>query len=332
MFKLWSELNQKAQKELKPDLGLKNWSSLGSEEKYTIWKHLVLHFFNKDLVQKYDLVGNKEGQYYEFTGDAYERKQKQQRVFFTVMRINEVYKANNYVPNFLEHQTLNAACYDFYNLFSGGTENAVLELLSVFAHTILMERNDEEIRRIEGETDLQYGERLETWRWESFDNFANRLNEVINHFSLNVQLTRLGFVPKQELKIEEEIYKPVLGKLSNAKWKEANRDLSDAFEDYRNKDYSGCITHIMSTIQAFLQILVNGKTGQGDISKLISEAKKKKLIPSDDFSALFFDQLESYMARTRQEKGDPHPKKEYATDKNARLVLNLTMVFFEHCL
>jgi len=332
MFKLWSELNPKAHKELKPDFGLRSWTSLKTGEKYTIWKHLEDHFFNKDIKQKYDPEYNRNIQYYEFSGSEDEIREKKKRISFTIMRINEAYKANNYVPSFLEHKTFNAACHDFYNLFSEGTENVVLELLSIFTDTILIERENKQIRRIEDETDPQYEERLEAWRWESFENFATHINEVFNQFCLNIQITRLGFVPKQEQKIEEEIYKPVLTKLSNPKWKEVNRDLSDAFEDYRKKDYSGCVTHTISTIQAFLQILVNGKTGQGDISKLISEARKSKLIPDDDFSIIFFDQLESYMARTRQEKGDPHPKKEYATDKNARLVLNLTMVFFEHSL
>jgi hypothetical protein len=32
----------------------------------------------------------------------------------------------------------------------------------------------------------------------------------------------------------------------------------------------------------------------------------------------------------RQETGDPHPKKEYATERNAKLVLNLAMIFLQH--
>ena len=34
----------------------------------------------------------------------------------------------------------------------------------------------------------------------------------------------------------------------------------------------------------------------------------------------------------RQLKGTPHPSKEYATEKNARLLLNLVMVFLQHCI
>ena len=41
-FKLWSELNPKVKKELKPDFGLRSWNSLSSDEKYKIWKYLDL--------------------------------------------------------------------------------------------------------------------------------------------------------------------------------------------------------------------------------------------------------------------------------------------------
>lgn len=81
-----------------------------------------------------------------------------------------------------------------------------------------------------------------------------------------------------------------------------------------------------------MQLLVFSKTGTGDISKLIPQARAKMLIPEDDFSLVFFNQIESYLARVRKDLGDAHPKKSYATEKNARLVLNLLMVFFEHSL
>lgn len=332
MFKLWSELNQKARKELKPDFGLRSWGELSEEEKYTIWKYLERHFFDKNIREKRGFMGEVEERYYQFFGDRYDIEKKQERVYITILRICEVYKAQNYAPTYLEHKNLNSACYDFYAIFSQKSENVVLELLSTFAWIILNERKDKEITRKDEESDEAYSKRLETWRFADFHAFASRLNEVFDDFSLNVNLTPLGFTPKQDSKIEEEIYKPVLKKLSNSKWKEVSRDLSDAFDDYRNKDYSGSITHTISAVQAFLQVLIHNKTGKGAISDLLKTAKKKGYVPADDFGGIYFEQVESHLARTRQDKGDPHPKKEYATEKNARLVLNLAMVFFEHCL
>jgi hypothetical protein len=333
MFKLWSQLNPKANSELKPDFGLREWADLNGDEKHSIWKHLECDFFDKDIKVKRDFMGYKEGYYYYFSGfsDA-EKGAKKKRVYRTIIRMNDMYKAKNYTPNYLESRSFNSACADFYNLFSEGSENAFFELISIYAEIIIAERRDEKLIRKEGGTNAQYNKQLETWRWEDFDEFANRLNEILGHFCLNMQLTRLGFTPRQEGKIDEEIYKPALKKLSNKKWKDVNRDLADAFVDYRKDDFSGSITHVLSAIQAFLQVSLYGKIGKGNISSLIKDAKKKKVIPDDDFSTLFFEKMESYMAQTRQDKGDPHPKKEYATEKNARLVLNLAMVFFEHCL
>jgi len=34
----------------------------------------------------------------------------------------------------------------------------------------------------------------------------------------------------------------------------------------------------------------------------------------------------------RQEVGDPHPKKEYANEGTAKLVMNLSMIFIQHCI
>lgn len=77
---------------------------------------------------------------------------------------------------------------------------------------------------------------------------------------------------------------------------------------------------------------MNGKIGSGEISKLIPQAQAKNLIPPDVFTKEIFKTIESVLMRERQETGDPHPKKAYATDKNARMVLNLVMVFFQHCI
>jgi hypothetical protein len=65
MFKLWSELNPKAKKELKPDFGFRNWNSLSLDEKYKIWKHLQTNFFDIDVSRNY-----------EFSGEAWEKEQK----------------------------------------------------------------------------------------------------------------------------------------------------------------------------------------------------------------------------------------------------------------
>jgi hypothetical protein len=145
----------------------------------------------------------------------------------------------------------------------------------------------------------------------------------------------LGFVEIQEPKIIEDIYVPVLKALSHPKWKEVSIHLSDSFAEFRTntpQGYSSCVTLSVSAVQAFLQILVHGKTGKGDISDLITKAHAQNLIPDDGFTKEIFKKIESVLMRERQQTGIPHPKQEYATAKNSLLVLNLTMVFFQHCI
>jgi len=335
-FKLWSELNPKVKKELKPDFGLRSWNSLSSDEKYKIWKYLEWYFFDKDIKTKYKgYYPLRKIHYYKFFGEPQENEKKKKRIYFSIADLNHKYKAKSYAKNFLEDNTLNSACHDFYEIFMNQDENVVMELLSLYSFLLISERAKETIHKKKGESEEEYNQRLENWRWEEFDKFRKDLNEVFTDFGINLYLTRQGFAPRQEEKIIKEIYEPVLNYLSHSKWTEVSKILSDAFDEYRKntpQGYSNCVTNVISAIQAFLQIVVNGKTGKGEISKLIPIAQKKKLIPDDFFTQKIFDNLESVFARQRQETGIAHPKKQYANEKNARLMLNLAMVFLQHCI
>jgi len=332
VFKLWSELNPEAKKKLKPDFGFRNRDFLNGDKKYKIWKYLELYFFDKDIKIKYGPAERKEI-YYEFYGKYSEQKQK--RIYFSISLLNHKYKAQSYARNFLEDRVLNSACQDFYEIFMNQNEQVVMELLSLYSKVLISEREDKAISEEENEKEEEYQKRLQEWRWEDFDKFAQNLNEVFADFGINLYLTRQGFIPRQEEKITKEIYEPVLRYLSHPKWKEVNNLLSDSFDEYRKntpQGYSNCVTNTVSAIQAFLQIVVNGKTGKGEISKLIPEAQKRKLIPQDFFTEKIFGNMESIFARERQETSNAHPMKEYATEKNTRLILNLAMIFFQHCI
>jgi len=334
-FKLWSELNPKAKEELKPDFGFRNWDALSDDEKYKIWKYLEFYFFDKDLRENYNHRYANGGYYYEFFGDDEEdEKVKRERIIYSVVVLNDKFKARSYAKNFLEDRSLNSACRDFYEIFMHQNENVVIELLSLYCKVLISERKKEKIYKIQNEDEKEYQQRLENWRWEDFDKFAQSLNEVFTDFGINLYLTRQGFIPRQEEKITEEIYEPVLSFLSHPKWKEVGKILSDSFDEYRKntpQGYSNCVTNTVSAVQAFLQIIVNGKTGKGEIAELIKDGQRKNLIPNDFFTQKIFNNIESIFARQRQETGIAHPKKEYATEKNARTILNLAMIFFQHC-
>jgi hypothetical protein len=328
-FKLWSELNSKAKKELKPDFGFRNWNSLSEDEKYKIWKYLKTHFFNNRIKKEY------QNDHYEFYGEGSEKELKERMILFSINFLNRSYKAQSYARKYLEDGTFNSACYDFYDIFMKQDEHVVIELLSLYCKVLISEKAEKTIYKREDETEEEYQKRLQNYRWGNFDKFSEDLNDVFTDFGINLYLTRQGFIPRQEEKIIKEIYEPVLSYLSHPKWEEVSKLLSDGFDEYRKNTpqaYSNCITNTISAVQAFLQIIVNGRTGKDEISKLITEGQKRNIIPNDFFTKKIFENIESIFARERQETGIAHPKKEYATEKNTRTILNLAMIFFQHCL
>ena len=334
MFKLWSETKKEARDELSPDFGFRSWEELSNDDKYIIWKYVDRHFFKKDECRQTFSYGNKSCNY-EFFGDYNEKNNKLTRVVDSISYLNLRNKANSYARNFLEDSKFNSACKDFYEIFSTQSENVVFELLSLYSKLIMLERSKRKPSRNEEESDNEFEKRTFEWKWEVFDKFTEDLNEVFLQFGIKYHLTRDGFIPRQDNKIMEEIYEPVLDYLSDKKWEKVNEILSDAFSDYRKntpQGYSSCVTHSVSALQAFLQILVNGKIGSGGIKELIKQAQDKKLIPNDIFSGKIFKDIDSILMRERGKTGNPHPKKEYANEKSARLVLNLMMIFFQHCI
>lgn len=309
MFKLWSEKNSEAKKLLSPNLDLRNWDELSHEEKDKIW-HFLKNWFSKE---------------------------DSNRVLFSIINLNEIHKSRSYASFTLKDFSRQNAFLDFKNIFFEQNQHVVLEIFSCFCESVLNERQNEHRRNyINYKTEEEYIEKITEWRFEEFDKFANRLNDIFEHFSINLVLTRGGFIDRQDSKIINEIYVPVLNFLSLQKWNDVNRELSDAFKEYQTKTehgYSNCITHAVSALQAFLQILVNEKIGSSNgINNLIKQAQEKALIPTDRFSSEIFKNIESILMRERGKTGDAHPKQEYANEKNARLVLNLIMVFIQHCI
>jgi hypothetical protein len=321
-FKLWSELNNEALNELKPNFGFRSWNILAESDKRKIWKYLQPKYFFNPTPQfnSYSPYRNNNDYCFEFDENYLSTDAKQVIIASTIDDLNNFYKAKSFGKKFLENKTYFNSCVDFYSIFMTEDEAVVIEMLSFYGKYLIADESDK-IR--------------EASKWATFDTFAADINEVFSHFGLRLFLSRLGFTPKQEDKILTDIYGPVLNSLSHPKWKEVNQHISDAFSEYRKNTqlgFSNCVTNTVTSVQAFLQIIVNGKTGSGDISKLIVQAQKQELIPADSFSKVIFKNIESILMRERQDTGIAHPKKEYATERNARLLLNVAMVFFQHCI
>jgi len=335
---MWSETNSEAKAVLKPDLGLRSWDDLTSDEKYLMWKYMEPFFFESKV--KYDSsfgsrhVAAKDNEYYQF--DKQFEDETSVRIVFSIVEMFHTYKAKCFTKGFVDDNSVFTACEDFYEIFQKEKGHVVLELLSYYCKAVFDERDGKyPYTKQSNQTKGEFEEQKRTWEMSEFVKFQKALNEVLVDFGLNVYLTVRGFVPKQDDKIMDDIYEPVLKCLAGEKWRKVNELLTDAFSSYRAntpQGYSTCVTHAVSTIQAFLQVVVHGKTGDGDLAKLIGTAQKNGLIPGDAFTRDIFKSIDSFLMRERKETGDPHPKTEYSNEKNAKLVLNLVMVFIQHCL
>ncbi|MDO8582041.1 MAG: hypothetical protein Q7S16_04145 [bacterium] len=310
MFKIWSEKNNEAKTMLSPNLDLRNWDDLSREEKEKIWNFLK-HWFNR---------------------------KNDPRVLFSIIQLNELHKSRSYARLTLEDLSASNAFADFKNIFFEQTQHVALELFSCFCQAILDERKNENgrIYRHDYVSDEEFLERITGWRFQDFDKFTARLNDIFEQFSVNLFLTRDGFIERQDSRIITEIYVPVINFLSLPKWSDVNRELSDAFKEYQVKTdqgYSNCVTHAVSSLQAFLQISVDGKIGGSEgINTLIKNAREKSLIPVDKFTEEIFKNIDTILMRERGKTGSAHPKQEYANEKSARLVLNVVIIFLQHCI
>lgn len=331
MFKLWSESNPDVLVNLKPDLWMRGWNDLTSEEKKKMWKYIEDWFFFID-----DTTYNHRTERHEYsfpTKDIYLSGE----VFSlfirdSILRLNESYKHKTYWARYLRSPKSYEACEDFYDIFLHQDENVVLELLSFYADSFIKWSIKERkyLQRDKDENDDEYHDRFNRYQYSFFDKFSSRINEVFTDFWVKWQLTRIWFWPRQSEEIIQKVYEPVLKFLSDKKFEVTNRELGDAFNDYQKWDYSWSVTKTISAIQAFLQISVRWEIGKGDIAELINDAISANLIPTDIFTETIFKNLKSIIMRERQETADAHPKLEYANEQNARLILNLSMVFIQH--
>lgn len=315
MFELWSEKNGDAKKLLSPNLGLREWDDLTHEEKDKIWHH-ISYWFEPGKNDNLTKI----------------------RIILSVSKLNELHKSRSFAENFLRNPSERNASQDFQHIFFNHKKDVVLELLSCFCKAILQERENKYsgLYRSDFDSDEKFEKAVINWKHQIFDKFAERINNVFEHFGINLFLSRSGFIERQSEKITKEIYVPVLEFFSDKKWENVNRELADAFKEYQSKTesgYSNCVTHAFSSLQAYIQILVNGKIGSSEsIISLIKQAQEKGLIPNDKFTSEIFKNIDAILMRERGKTGDAHPKQEYANEKSARLVLNLIMIFFQHCM
>lgn len=325
-FKLWSEVKTQAKTNIDPKLGLRSWDKLESSEKKKIWLH-----FNHE---RYFIFDRKESDYpYNLIN-----KKDYLAILITIMSLKENYKKQDLANNFLESEKMGACYEDFKAIFFNEKTDAVLEMLSIYAKYLFDSRKDETIRQNENESEGEYDKRLLEWRLAPLELFKRVFNDIFEHFELNYRLTKGGIIPYQPKIIIEEIYNPTFQALCEKSFDKVNRDIEDAISQFRKKEpnsYSTCITLCIGALEEFLKVMILKESDKVDaqvLSKLIGEAMRKEAVPADFFTKQIFSNLESIFMKERKETGQAHSKDDYATEKNAKLMLNLTLVFIQHCM
>jgi len=325
MFKFWSDIKKDAKDELRPDFGFRSWSELETEDKQKIWLYLWKDWFfdhrEKDVKA---FFSDKEYQSYRDK----DKLRKLERITTVLDILNRKYKAKTYARSFLDDRRLETALEDFYNIYLRDSENVVFESLSIYAKKLIIEREDG-LQKKEDESDEVFNKRNDEYKWEEFDDFSKDLNDLFDHFGVYVFMTRQGFAPRQDEKIIEDIYQPVLKMLSSDEYKNTNDMLKKAFKNFRDEDFDKAIQNSINSMHAYLQAKLSKKIGKGNFKTLLREAKKEKVIPYDGLVVGLYDNIESFLARERQYKTDAHPSNEKPTSDDVLFVLNLTIVVLQ---
>jgi hypothetical protein len=224
-----------------------------------------------------------------------------------------------------------AALKDFREIFFNEKNEAlVLLMLSKFPERHIDYQSLGWAKKETGE------ERAESIKkaFRAFDKLANCLNHIFEQFAVNQLVTRNGFVPRQDEKINEQLYKPTLAILADPKWTTVSVDLAGMFDDYREQRYPEVITKAHSAVQRFLQIQVGdeGKSGKGELARLVREAKDQGIIPTNRFIDPVVASILNYIPSERANNSTAKPALKDTTPSEALLMMNVVMILLQFCL
>jgi hypothetical protein len=151
---------------------------------------------------------------------------------------------------------------------------------------------------------------------------------------VNQVVTRGGFAPRQDERITSEVYVPTLKALSDPKWSSVSADLASMFEDYRQERFAEVITKAHSAVQRFLQIAVGeeGKSGKGELAKLLKDAKDQGIIPNNRFVDPVIAAISGFIPSERATNSTAKPAMKVTTSSDATLMMNVVMVLLQYCL
>ena len=317
-FIVYGEGDAASEQAIQPKLGLRGWSGLSKSEKQTALQHL-------------------QNQGWLASSDA---------ILYAILRLNQDFlrvcpgkHLHYFVPqkdmytreDQIRAQRQAAALKDFSDiLLNEQNDNLVLRMLSQMAEYKI----SQSALRSAGTKQGDERDALIQKAFVNFDPFSNCLNHIFEQFAVNQLVTRIGFVPRQDEKITEQLYKPALAILADPKWTAVSADLADMFLDYREQRYPEVITKAHSAVQRFLQISVGeeGKSGKGELAKLVREAKDIGIIPTNRFVEPVIAAILSYLPSERANNSTAKPALQEATSAEAMLMMNVVMILVQFCL
>ena len=319
-FLLYGEADPKVELNIQPQLALRNWVDLSDEEKQIAFQQLK----NSGWVESYS---TEILQTIEYLNNAFLR-QCPGRHLHAVQPQRDHYRGG--YGN--ESERMKAAITDFQHIFLREKSDAmVFRMLSKFADSHI---DGFGYRRATETTDDVERKKLLDESFNKFDRLANCLNHIFEQFAVNQLVTRNGFVPRQDDKITKEVYTPTLSILVDPKWKSVSTDLALMFEDYREENYAEAITKAHRAVQRFLQVLVGeeGKSGKGEVGKLLQKAKEDGVIPVNRFTEPLVNVIQGFITSERATNSTAKPATKDATASDALLMMNVVMVFLQYCL
>lgn len=320
VFKLYGDKNPEVEALIQPKLPLRQWDELTSDE-----KSIAL----QELVRCQWLTAHSREALWSVRDLNYHYLR-----ILPGKRLHNVRSNDDVHPHRLYNETseLLAGNSDFRDIFvNGHPGELILRMLSSFASYHI---DTSCLNTVRNAQDEESKKTLIGKAFRKFDQLASLLNRIFDQFCVNVMVTRNGFIPRQDEKIEKDIYVPTLLVLSDPKWKTVNASLADMFNDYQANNYPEVITKAHSVVQRFLQILVGeeGKSGKGELGKLFATAKKTHIVPNNRFTESIINSIQRFVVTERATNSTAKPALQRAESSDALLVMNVVMVFLQHCL
>ncbi|HMS84190.1 MAG TPA: hypothetical protein PKD12_11110 [Nitrospira sp.] len=311
-FTLYGENTPAFDDSIQPTLDFRSWSDVSKEERITALQQILNSGWTK----------------------------KEQHILDAIAHLNHTYlrlcpgKNLHKAPRGNAGSDLvirRAAGEDFCRIFLEAGESLALRMLSKFAEGLIDKYH---LRQAQKTVESDERAKCVGDAFEVFDRFANCINHIFEQFAINQMLTRTGFIPRQDKTIEKELYKPTLKALSDPKWMPVNKILTPMFEDFREGKYSEAITKAHSAVHCFLQILVgeHGTNAKGELGNLIKDGKRTGVIPTNRFTEPFLTNVQSFITSERATNSTAKPSRLPALSSDALLMMNISLVFLQHCL